>query len=262
MSRPAAKLYVGEVWHKRWRPVTHAFKYNVLYLLVDVAALDAVDKAARLPRGLSFDRFNLFSVHAKDHLAADGQPLGDQVHEALQDNGIDERADRILMLSLPRVLGYVFNPISVFYCLRRDGSVFAMLYEVNNTFGAKHLYVFPVDGEEGGSIAQHGADKKLHVSPFFDVAGDYRFRQLLPSELLSLGIVYRDSEGKPLLSASLQGEEKPLTSKQLAWQFIRLPFLTVKVTAAIHWEAIRLWWRGITFVGAKPSSARRENSVA
>ena len=259
MSVPVARLYAGEVWHKRWRPVTHAFKYNVLYLLVDVAALDAADNDNRLTSILSFNRFNLFSVHAKDHLAGGEQPLCAQVHTALSDHGVDAQADRILMLSLPRVLGYVFNPISVFYCLRRDGSIFAILYEVNNTFGAKHLYVFPVDGEEGGAVAQHGADKQLHVSPFFEVAGDYRFRQLLPSELLSLAIVYRDSDGKPLLSASLQGEEKPLTSKQLAWQFIRLPFLTVKVTAAIHWEAARLWWRGVTFIGARPRSARREN---
>lgn len=259
MSLPAARLYAGEVWHKRWRPVTHTFKYSVLYLLVDIAALDSTNYTTRLPNILSFNRFNLFSVHAKDHLAGDDQPLQDQVHRALRDNSVDEQADRILMLSLPRVLGYVFNPISVFYCLRSDGSIFAILYEVNNTFGAKHLYVFPVDGEEGGAVAQHGADKQLHVSPFFDVVGEYRFRQLLPSELLSLAIVYRDNDSKPLLSASLQGKEMPLKSKQLAWQFIRLPFLTVKVTAAIHWEAARLWWRGITFVGARPTSTQRKS---
>jgi len=245
-----ASLYVGQVWHKRWRPIVHTFRYSVFYLLVDINHLANPDRHNAGPWCLSFDRFNLFSIHEKDYLDKDSDGLRKQIGTALADAGIDEEPAKVMLLTMPRVLGYAFNPINIYYCLQADDSVSAVLYEVNNTFGERHNYAFQAGQGQSvlpNALSPHQADKNFHVSPFFPVKGQYRFRQSLPEESISLAISYRDQENRPLLSTTLSGQRAHLDSINLLALFFKIPFLGFKVTAAIHVQAARLWLKGLAF---------------
>ena len=245
-----ASLYVGQVWHKRWRPVVHTFGYSIFYLLVDIDLLADPDRHNKLPWCLSFDRFNLFSIHKNDYLDKDSDGLRQQINSALASAGIVEEPSRVLLLTMPRVLGYAFNPINIYYCLKADDSVSAVLYDVNNTFGERHSYAFQTGQEQSlcpTAISPHQADKNLHVSPFFPVEGQYRFCQSLPGESLSLAISYRDQENHLLLSAKLSGKRAHLNSTKLLSLLFKIPFLGLKVTLAIHLQALRLRLKGLAF---------------
>ena len=241
----AIRLYVGEVWHKRWQPVTHYFRYRVFYLLVDVDCLSTPETSRHLPWCLSLDRFNLFSLYRRDYLNRCRDDLKGQITAALHQAGIVQIPHRVLLLTMPRVLGYAFNPINVFYCLDVDDAVMAVLYEVNNTFGETHHYVFLQGAAADQGIEVHGVKKAFHVSPFLPVDGAYAFQPTLPLDDLSLLITYQDPAGMPQLAAGLSGQDAPLTAPRLMKLFVGLPLLTLKVTAAIHWQALRLWLKGL-----------------
>ncbi|TNE64364.1 MAG: DUF1365 domain-containing protein [Alphaproteobacteria bacterium] len=246
---PEPGLYVGKVWHKRHRPREHAFRYPVFYLMADVLWLDRPERAPRLS-GLGFNRFNLFSLTRRDYGTGVASTLAADIASLMLDAGYIGPLDHILMLTMPRVLGYGFNPITVYYCCTCD-SLAGVVYEVRNTFGERHHYVFRTDA---GTLPGHEADKMMHVSPFYPVAGCYRFHQRPPGEKLALSIDYRGADRERDLTACLTGVRRPLTGGMLARLFVRLPFLSVKVMAAIHFEALRLWLKRLR-VYRKPPRA-------
>jgi uncharacterized protein len=232
-------LYKGTVRHTRLRPVHHDFKYRVYYGLWDIDELDRLDRGLRL---FSVDRFNLFAIDKRDHGPEDGTSLRDWVVKLLERAGVEHNGGRIELLAYPRVLGYVFNAISVWYCYDPDGRLVAVVHEVRNTFSDKHSYVVPVNGRD----LTHGFEKLLHVSPFNDMDSTYSFSMTPPGEHLSLGISQRD-DGGPLLRAGLSLTRMPLTDLNLLRLFWSHPLLTLKVVGGIHWEAVRLWLKGARF---------------
>ncbi|MEQ8282940.1 MAG: DUF1365 family protein [Parvibaculum sp.] len=235
-----SRLYTGAVFHRRLRPRVHALSYRVFYMLLD---LDEVPALARASRFFAHNRFSLFSFHDSDHGDGSGRPLRGWVEAQLARAGIETGGGRIEALSFPRVLGHVFNPLTVYFCHRADGALAAMLYEVNNTFGERHSYLVPVEAPHAGTVSQT-CDKAFYVSPFLPVAGRYHFKVLRPGARLTLTIRESDGEGA-LLTASFAGTARAFTDGQLALAFLRHPLLTLKVVVGIHWEALRLWLKGI-----------------
>jgi DUF1365 family protein len=240
----AASLYPGLVMHQRMKPFGHRFSYRVFSVLVD---LDRLDEAGRQSRFFSVDRANLVSFRQRDHGPRDGSPLRAHVDGLLAAQGLRERAARVLLLTYPRVFGYVFNPISVYFALDGDGRTMAVIYEVRNTFGDLHTYVAPVAaGEAGPEGIRQVRAKLFYVSPFIDMAQTYRFRVLPPGDAVRIRILEIDGEG-PLLAASFAGRRRPLTSAALCALCLKIPFMTLKVIGGIHWEALKLWLKGAPF---------------
>lgn len=252
----SATLYRADVIHRRFAGAARAFRYRVFYLLLD---LDTVAADLARTRLLSHNRRNLLSFHDRDHGPRDGSPLKPWVETLLRERGIEIGGGRVRLLCLPRLLGYVFNPISLWYCQDRGGAMRAVVCEVHNTFGERHCYV--LTGPRGGPLDGEAAPRKakrLHVSPFFDTAGEYRFRLTRPARRLSVGIdYYRD--GERALYAGLTGRGRSLTDRALLAELARTPLMTFKVIAMIHWQALRLWLRGLP-VHRKPAPPREEMS--
>jgi uncharacterized protein len=229
-------LYKGEVVHRRLRPVKHQLRYRVFDLFVDVDRLDALAAQLKL---LSYNRFNLFTIDDRDHGPGDGTSISEHVWSLVHRAGADANVSRIFMFCYPRVLGYVFNPLTVYYCFGPARDLRLMIYEVNNTFGGRHSYVIPVMEQLSQS-----APKRFFVSPFNAVEGDYRFRFTAPAERLALGIALT-VDGEPVLNAYVSAKRLPLRDLTLLRCFFSIPLLTVKVIASIHWQAALLWWKGL-----------------
>lgn len=244
-------LYRGEVTHRRLRPREHRLRYRVFWLLLDLSELDEIDDRLRF---LSRNRFNLLSVHDRDHGDGSGADLRRHVEALLRAEGLDIGGGAVRLLTMPRVLGYVFNPISLYYCHDADGRLTAMIYEVTSTFGERHAYVLPVASDAEGRVRQ-GARKALHVSPFMGMDMRYAFRGHAPTERIDLAIDGFDAEGL-LIHASLTGRRRALTDGAILAAVASMPFLTLKVTAAIHWEALKLWLKGTPLHPAPAKPAR------
>ncbi|MDM0047583.1 DUF1365 domain-containing protein [Variovorax sp. J22R115] len=243
MSKNSA-LYSGSVMHQRLRPARHRLRYRVFSLLVD---LDELPDLARRLRLFSLNRFNLFSLHERDHGAGLERGLRSHVDAQLHAAGL-ATGGAIRLLSMPRTLGHVFNPLSVYFCHRPDGPLQALLYEVNNTFGERHSYLIEVDPamHEGETIVQSCA-KGFHVSPFLALDMTYRFGIDAPHPdrgVLRISITASDADG-PVLIACFDARRRVLDDKALALAFMSHPLLTLKVVVAIHWEALRLWAKGV-----------------
>lgn len=247
MTEWASGLYAGKVMHRRLKPKRHDLRYRMFWLLLDLDELDALDKATRI---FSRNHFNLFSFFDRDHLDGSPTPLRDQIECHLRSAGIEPDGGAIRVAALPRILGYVFNPLSVYYCHARDGRLLAMLYEVNNTFGERHSYLIPVDENNTEPIVQSCA-KELHVSPFMDLALSYDFRVTVPGASLSVSVNARDKDGV-LLATSFSGNRVALSDSALLRAFFGHPLLTLKVLLGIHWEALKIWLKGVK-IRPKPS---------
>lgn len=250
----SSALYFGTVVHRRLRPTQHRLSYGVFSILLDLDELPALDQTSRL---FSRNRFNLYSFYDRDHGAA-GSDLRAYVEAQLDSAGIAIDGGPIRLLCYPRVLGYVFNPLSTYFCHRPDGSLAAILYEVNNTFGDRHSYLIPVDRDSSLPVVQDCA-KALHVSPFLGMDMSYRFRILPPGDTLAIGVEVRDAEG-PILSASFSGHRIALTDGNLLHAFGRYPLVTLKVIGGIHWEALKLWRKGVR-IHRRPAPPARPISV-
>lgn len=238
-STPMPAIYVGTVTHKRLRPVSHELNYEVASLLVDVDELCA----GMGPGLLSHNRFNLFAIHDRDHGdAGTQQPIAEFARGKVREAGLAPQVARIFMLAYPRILGYAFNPLTTYYAVDADGEVRLMIYEVHNTFGGRHCYVAKV--EHGATQAYAVTEKVFRVSPFNGVEGHYGLRASPLGETLSLGVSLATDEG-PLLKAYFHGTRRPLTSSGLLGVFVRLPLQSLKVISAIHWEALKLWLKGL-----------------
>ena len=236
-------LYFSRVTHTRFRPSFRRFAYRVFSLYLDVDELPRLSNELRL---FSHNRFNLFSFRDRDYGPRDGTPLRPWAENVLRSANIDLEGGHIGILCFPRVLGYVFNPLSVWFCLHRSGRPAAILYEVSNTFGEHHHYLFPIDPAwRGNEVIEHECRKVFHVSPFIPMAASYLFRVRVPDERLALSIRQETEHGAMLVSGQF-GNRCLLADSSLAHAFARIPLLTFKVIAAIHWQAFLLWRRGDT----------------
>lgn len=247
-------LYFGQVMHKRLRPFTHRFRYRVFSLFLD---LDELPKLTRRLPLISHNRFNVFSFHDGDHGPRDGSPLRPWAEAELAAAGIDLEGGKLQLLCFPRIFGYVFNPLTIWFCRHRDGSLRAVIYEVKNTFGEQHCYLIPVAGgnRDHQAILQ-SCEKAFYVSPFIEMSAAYRFRLREPDDGLSVLIRQSVAEGEILL-ATLTGRRVAIDGGGLWQALLRYPLMTAKVMAAIHWEALWLWRKGATFHqrGAPPTQA-------
>ena len=229
-------LYRGAVVHRRFSPVRHRLRYDVYSLFVDIDELATVDRRLRV---LSYNEANILSIHDKDHGPGDGTSIADHVWGLVRASPVGEDAIHVFMLCYPRVLGFVFNPLTVYYALRADGRVCLMIYEVSNTFGQRHTYVIPADNSQTQSCR-----KEFYVSPFNAVEGRYDFRFDSPAEKIFVGITLRLPD-RPILNAYFHGSRRPLTDAALLKSFASLPVMTLKVLGAIHFEALKLWLKGL-----------------
>ncbi|MEM8770525.1 MAG: DUF1365 domain-containing protein [Pseudomonadota bacterium] len=243
MTEPAL-VYEGVVAHARLKPVLHKFRYNVFSFFMD---LDRFEETAADLRWFSLDRFNLFSFRQRDHGAAKGERLADHVRSLLDEAGTPCRG-RIFMLAYPRMLGFVFNPLTIYYCHNEQGDLRAVLYEVRNTFGGRHCYLIPF---EGGDTIRQTADKLFHVSPFMDMDLIYDFELTRPGKNLQVVVNTSDDEG-PVLTASFAGKAHALSDAKLVSLFFGYPLMTMKVIAGIHWEAFRLLAKGLRLKKGAP----------
>ncbi|MEW6767670.1 MAG: DUF1365 domain-containing protein [Pseudomonadota bacterium] len=248
-TAPAA-LYFGDVMHARLKPMKygsrgHRFTYRVFSLLID---LDRLDEADRMSPLFGVNRAALYSFRESDHGNRDGSSLCAYVNRIASEKGIDLRGGQVQLLCYPRLFGYTFNPLSVYFCRDASGKLALLIYEVRNTFGEIHSYALPVRPDELSQAGVRQEQNKLfYVSPFVEMAMRYYFRVSPPEDSVKLRILETDSEG-PLLSATFHGSRKPLTTASLLLAFVNLPFVTFKIMAAIHWEALRLWLKGAKLV--------------
>ena len=255
---PLSGLYVGKVMHQRLRPLRHRLQYRMFSLLLDIDQLPALANRLHL---FSLNRFNLFSLHERDYGdGASGLRAGidRQLHAAGLGSG-----GAICLLTMPRILGYAFNPLNVYFCYTSEGELNVVLYEVNNTFGERHSYLIEVQGagRRGGRIEQR-CGKRLHVSPFLALDMHYEFRVTAPDghgRPLSVGVAAHDEQG-PVLVACFDATHRALSDAALAGTLFSHPLLTLKVVWAIHWQALRLFIRGLRPL-TKPAPPVRPTSV-
>lgn len=242
MNKPlTSALYPGHVTHARMRPKVHRLSYRIYSLLLDLDELDELDRRLRW---FSVDRFNLFSFHRSDRGDGTGHDVKGQVERAMRKAGVEPDGGPIRLLTMPRLLGWAFNPLSTYFCYRRNGDLAAILWEVDNTFGERHAYMIPAAPPgPGGEIVQH-CDKEFHVSPFMDMDQRYVFRVSPPSETLSIRIDTSDAGG-PMLTARHIARKQELTDRSLLCAFFTIPFLTLRVVGGIHWEALKIWLKGV-----------------
>ena len=240
-----SSIYNGTVIHKRFKPKEHFFKYSVFSFLIDLSELNHLNKKIKF---FSYNRFNLLSFYEKDHGNRDGSSLITWVKKNLDDNNINSINVKIKLLCYPRILGYVFNPLSVFYIYDICGKLICIFYEVKNTFGEQHTYIFKVDGDK--NLYLHNCSKKFHVSPFIEMNCKYFFRLLKPGEKISV-IIDQYQEDEKILFASQDGKRVEFNSKELIKSYIKHPLMTFKIISAIHFEAFKLWLKGIKYVKKK-----------
>ena len=240
-----SSIYTGNVIHKRFKPKKHSFNYKVFSLLIDLSELDILDKKLKL---FSYNRFNIISFYNKDHGPRDGSSIQNWVKDNLKKNNIDTNGIQIKLLCYPRIFGYVFNPLSVFYIYDKNLDLVSILYEVKNTFGEQHTYIFKSDKNK--NLIQHVCKKKFHVSPFIEMNCVYFFRLLKPGNKISVIIDQNDKEGK-ILYASQDGVKSELNNNTLIKVYLKHPLMTFKIILAIHFEAFKLWTKGIKYLRRK-----------
>ena len=239
-----SKIYTGKVIHRRFKPKEHYFKYSVFSLLIDLDELEDIQKEISI---FSYNKFNIISFFDKDHGERDSSSLKNWVYSNLKTLGIEEEV-KIKLLCYPRIFGYVFNPLSIFFVYNQNDKLISILYEVKNTFNEQHTYIFRVDDEN--KLIQNNCSKKFHVSPFIEMNCKYFFRILSPDEKLSVIIDQYDQEGK-ILFASQDGKRAELNSSQLFKSYLKHPLMTIKIISEINFEEFKLWMKGIKIIKKK-----------
>jgi DUF1365 family protein len=278
ISNALGSLYVGTVTHRRNAPRVHRLKYRIFSVMLDLAGIDKVVARSRL---FSRNHFNLYSFHDRDHGNGSDVPLRTQIDELLNTAGVDLRGGRVSLLCMPRVLGYAFNPLSVYYCYDADDTLSALVYEVSNTFRQRHTYVIPVAAQtpgaekprpvfDGNGLLKKSApatpitqrcQKQFHVSPFIGMDMRYVFRVTRPEERMSvvIDVLQQTAEAgcalpsdTPLLSAAYAAQQRPFSDTGLLRLHFTHPLLTLKVIFGIHWEALQTWIKGARFRSCPP----------
>ncbi len=249
MAALAPQILRARVQHSRLAPKQNSFAYRLYYLALDLDALDSRELAA----AVGMERWGLHSFLRKDHGARDGSGLRAWADDVLKRHD-QPPAQRILLITLPRVFGFVFNPVSFWLCLDGQERLRTVIAEVNNTFGQTHSYLCPLEGaaqwdRRGASGGHNCQAKTFHVSPFLAPSGSYEFRFSYQGHKLAVGIDHRDESGRRVLTTSLAGRLRPLSRRALWRAFARHPFVTAKVVSLIHWQALRLIAKGQRFLG-------------
>ena len=239
-----SSIYLGQVIHTRFKPKKHYFKYKVFSLLIDLDEINIINNNLNF---FSYNRFNLISFFDKDHGNRDGSNVKEWVKENLIKKNIKFQNIRVEILCYPRILGYVFNPLSILYVYNEKNALISIFYEVKNTFGEQHTYIFETKDQK---IIKNKCDKKFYVSPFINMECEYNFSVTKPGESISVIINQYDREGK-LLFASQEGKSQDLTSKNLILNYLRHPLMSFKVIVAIHYEAFKLWFKKVKLVKKK-----------
>lgn len=250
--------------HARFAPKAHRFAYRIFLFAIDLDELDALHRRLRL---FSLGKRNLYSLREGDFLptdeplhnraegaaapAATGASLKERVTAHLAGRGIDIAGGRVLLVTLPRVLGYTFNPVSFYFCYDRAGEPVAAIAEVTNTFREMKPYTLGPETRRDGLFSNR-VPKHFYVSPFSDVDVRFDFQLRVPGELLSVQIDDY-TEGRRTLTSTLVGTRRPLTDAGLAWFTLKYPLITLKVIGLIHWHALRLWWKSVPWF---PKAAR------
>ncbi len=234
-------LLVAKVAHARQVPKRNAFCYGVYYLCF------ALDEIPKLANGLlSLNRWNLFSFYDRDH-SPDGKSLDAWIRDILKEWNIPQADGRIVLMTLPRLFGYVFNPVSFWFCFDKQGNLRAVLSEVRNTFGDRHCYIsFHDDRRPITPDDQIRAEKIFHVSPFMEVNGYYVFRFICRDDKVGVWIDHHNADGL-LLTTSVVGKRTPLTAANLLYFFFRYPLITFKVIGLIHYQALKLTLKGVRY---------------
>ncbi|RZO48097.1 MAG: DUF1365 domain-containing protein [Candidatus Pelagibacterales bacterium] len=245
MSFFSSCIYSGIVTHRRLKPKRHFFSYKTFSLFIDLSEIVNLEKKIKF---FSYNKFNILSFYNIDHGPRDGSSLVKWVKKILAESKIDTGLGAIKLLCFPRFFGYVFNPLSIFYCYDEKSQLKAVLYEVKNTFNEQHTYVFPVS--QSSNLILHRCDKKFYVSPFIEMKTFYNFRLLKPGNVMSVFIKQADAEGA-LLIACQTGKRLEMNNKNLFFQFLKHPLMSFKIILAIHFEAFRLWIKGIRYVKRK-----------
>ena len=249
-------LFLGEVIHVRARPRRHRLRYRVFSLLLDFDELPAISASSWL---LGYNRRAVLSFWDVDHGDGSDGGLRDWIDARLRETGRLEDGMSTRVLCYPRIFGYVFNPLTVYFCYASDGQLRVILYEVCNTFRERHTYVIPVEDGATGAVRQ-GCAKKLYVSPFMPMSCFYRFSIEPPGEKVVVRIDESDADG-PLLVASFAGRREPLSDRALLRALMRYPLMTLKVAVGIHWEALRIWWKGIPVHRHRPAANRVATTI-
>lgn len=255
MANFRPRLCIGQVMHRRLRPVVNAFVYPVFYVQLPLRDLAAADCGI-----FSVNRPNLLSFREADHGPRDGSPLLPWIVGLLRAQGLPDDGE-IVLQTFPRVFGFVFNPVSFWFCHDRQRNLIAVLAEVNNTFGGTHSYLLHDGGLPIPERQALRADKRFHVSPFCTVAGHYDFRFRLDKTANVVRIDYDDGAG-PLLLTAISGKPAGWGTAALARVLLRMPLLSFGVIARIHWQALRLWLKKVPFHGVHgeptPTQPRQE----
>lgn len=239
------RLMTGTVMHSRLFPVKNIFNYGIYYLALP---LTQPHKSS-----VPFNRAGILSFHEKDHGAFDGSPLLPWIRQILDRYGINEADGEIVLICLPRILGYVFNPVSFWLCYDRAGQIRATLCEVHNTFGERHSYLCAHPSRkpiEKGDVLE--AEKVFHVSPFLEREGHYRFAFDVSEKSMKIQIDYFDAQGKKKLVTSLSGSFKPMTRTSLRRTFWTYPLVSLRAITLIHWQALKIISKGIKYIRRPP----------
>jgi len=232
-------IYNGIVKHQRFKPIEHSLNYRTFSILLD---LDEIENLAKSISIFSLNKFNIFSFYNRDHGERDGSSLKDWVKKNLKKFNISNNITKIKLLCYPRMFGYVFNPLSIFYCYENK-DLKAIFYEVKNTFNEQHTYIFKIKNNE--KIEQK-CKKKFYVSPFMDMETYYNFKLINPKEKLSIFIRQTSGE-ETVLTATQTGDKKEFSFKQLLINFFKYPLMTIKIISTIHYEAFFLWKKGAVY---------------
>lgn len=246
----SSALYFGSVMHRRVKPREHSLRYSVFSMLIDLEELPELSNRMRL---FGHNRAAVFGFYDSDHGDGVAGGLRQWVDAQLSAADCALEGGRIMLLCYPRIFGYAFNPLSVYYCFDRDGRLAVLLYEVCNTFGERHTYIIPAAAGKD-QVVRHQCAKEMYVSPFIPMACHYKFAMTTPGQTVSVTIDEHDEEGR-LLVAKFDARRKPISDAMLAQALVRFPLMTLKVTAAIHWQALKLWLKGIKIV---PHAAARK----
>ena len=251
----APSILTAKVMHRRLLPKINAFTYRVYYLCLPLAKINTPE----LNKQLAVNRFSLISFHSKDHNNKEND-LQQWIDDVLRNNDIHHKIDNIALVAMPRILGYVFNPISFWLCFNEKQELKAVLCEVNNTFGEKHNYLcVPKLHDSIHSDEWLEAEKLFHVSPFLKIEGKYKFRFSIKHKDFKIWINYYDKDNNKQLATSLVGVLSPLNKNALRHVFVSHPLITFKTIFLIHWQAMKLVAKKIKFI---PKPKQLENNIS